>query len=207
MKKFLLKNWINTIKMKVIIREKDSGISLETLQRLLTEAHVVNETNGLKYATAHQTLEKLSQKLKGSTTFVAFAGKQLVGTMTIQIRGIAHWYHKGEVGLIKLVAVHPDFAGEHIASRLLRKCMDFAEYNHVSVLVTDSAERNVALRRLVCKYGFVQVDCCKYKENNFISSVYAYWKNGCRYNKIELILRYHFKKARLVIKGICSKNL
>ena len=193
--------------MEVIICEKGADVSLEMLQRLLTEAHVVNEANGLKYATAHQTIEKLSQKLKGSTTFVAFAGKQLVGTMTIQIREIAHWYHKGEVGLIKLVAVHPDFAGEHIASRLLRKCMDFAEHNHVSVLVTDSAEKNVALRRLVCKYGFVQVDCCKYKENNFISSVYAYWKNGCKYNKFELILRYYLKKSRLVMKEICSKNL
>lgn len=186
--------------MEVVIREKDADVSLEMLQGLLTEAHALNEAKGLRYATAHQSIERLSQKLKGSITFIAYVGEELAGTMTIQIREIAHWYHKGKVGLIKLVAVRPKFTGGGISSRLLKRCMEYAESNQVSVLVTDSAEKNIAFRRLVYKYGFVQVDCCKYKENNFISSVYAYWQNGCRYNKIKLSLRYYLKRLRLVIK-------
>lgn len=96
----------------VIIKKRTDDISLESLQHLLTTAHQVNEANGLLYATAHQSIERLAQKLKGSTTFVALKDNRLVGTMTIQFREIDHWYHKGTVGLIKLVAVHPsEFGG------------------------------------------------------------------------------------------------
>ena len=45
----------------------------------------------------------------------------------------------------------------------------------VPVVVSDSAEQNIAVKHLYLTEGFKIVDCCKYPENNFISTVYAKW--------------------------------
>lgn len=51
------------------------------------------------------------------------------------------------------------------------------------------------------KFGFKQVDCCKYKENNFVSSVYAYWKEGCKYNSLMLFWKYYQKRFVLAFRS------
>ena len=48
-----------------------------------------------------------------------------------------------------------------------------ADLNRIVVVVTDSAEENIIFKKLAKRCGFKVIDYCKYKANNFISTVYA----------------------------------
>lgn len=67
----------------------------------------------------------------------------------------------------------------------------------IEVMVTDSAEENMAIRNLYLQNGFKIVDCCKYPENNFVSVVYAHWFHGCPHSKLKRWWKYNIHKLKL----------
>ena len=148
-------------------------VSLADIQRLISKAHRDNIKNGLLYATASQTMEKLKQKIGDGVCFVAEENGNLIGTATVCLKKINYWYYNGTVALIKLVAVDPDSKHSKIGTKLIEACIRQAKENRVKVVVTDSAEKNVIFGKLASRYGFKTIDYCKYKANNFISIVYA----------------------------------
>ncbi|MBR5835356.1 MAG: GNAT family N-acetyltransferase [Bacteroidales bacterium] len=160
------------------IMPKPYWISWNEIQALLNEAHETNMELGLKYATYNQSIADLKEKVRNSICLVVFVGDRLAGTGTVQFRSINHWYHNGEIGLLKLLAVSPKYRGLGLASLLTEERIRISEQMQKELVVTDSAETNVAIKNLYLGNGFKVVDCCKYPENNFISLVYAKWLNG-----------------------------
>lgn len=182
---------------EVLIREKDDSISFEAIQELLGAAHKSNIEKGLVYATANQTPEKLKSKIgEGGVCFVALVEGALAGTITVSFRKLEYWYHSGDVAIVKLLGVNPEFKGLGIAPRLVSKCIETAQDRGVKVLVSDSAEDNVIVRNILHKQGFLTVDYCKYAANNFYSNVYAKWINGCPYGDFYRKLRYRLKRFK-----------
>lgn len=180
------------------IYEKPYFVSWQDIQSLLNDAHKVNLTKGMRYATMGQSVEKLKQKAIDSKVYVALLGSKLVGTATIQFRSINHWYHKGEVGLLKLLGVSSDMQGRGICSLLLLEILKTSKEHNLSLLVSDSAEQNKAIKYLYLKNGFSVVDCCKYPSNNFISTVYALWLNElCPWRTLRRLYKYYSKRFKL----------
>ncbi len=186
---------------EIIIKEKDDSVSFEAIQELLNAAHKSNEEKGLKYATANQSVEKLKSKIgEGDVCFTAMLGDVLVGTVTISFRELNYWYHKGEVCIIKLLGVSPEYKGRHISSRLIEKCIECAEEKGRRVIVADSAEQNVIIRSLLYKYGFLTVDYCKYAANNFYTNVYVKWLDGCPHSNLSCSMHYKLKRMKIRLK-------
>lgn len=150
----------------------DDVISLEDIQKLISKAHNDNIKNGLFYATATQTIEKLRQKIGDGICFIAEENGKLIGTATVCTKKINYWYYNGTIALIKLVAVDPDSKHSKIGTRLIEACVYQAKENGIKVVVTDSAEENVIFGKLASRCGFKAIDYCKYKANNFVSTVY-----------------------------------
>lgn len=140
---------------------------------MISNAHSYNIKNGLIYATATQTIEKLRQKIGDGVCFIAEENGKLIGTATVCSKEINYWYYSGKVSLIKLVAVDSDSKHSRIGTRLIEACIRQAVENEVKVVVTDSAEENIIFKKLAKRCGFKVIDYCKYKANNFISTVYA----------------------------------
>ena len=61
----------------------DDVISLDDIQKLISKAHSDNIKNGLFYATASQTIEKLRQKIGDGVCFIAEENGKLIGTATV----------------------------------------------------------------------------------------------------------------------------
>lgn len=151
----------------------DDAISLDDIQKVISKAHNDNIKKGLIYATATQTTEKLKEKIGDGVCFIAKENEKLIGTATVCTRDINYWYYHGIVALIKLVAVDPDSKHSKVGTRLIEVCIRQAKENSINVVVTDSAEENIIFRKLANRCGFKAIDYCKYKANNFISTVYA----------------------------------
>lgn len=182
------------------IYEKPYFVSYKDIQALLDEAHQVNLRKGMRYATMGQPVEKLRQKVLNSKVYVALLSGKLVGTATIQFRSINHWYHNGEVGLLKLLGVSSDMQGRGVCSLLLSEILKASNDHNLQLLVSDSAEQNKAIERLYLKKGFYVVDCCKYPSNNFVSTVYALWLNeSCPWGKLKRLYKYYSKRIKLFV--------
>lgn len=180
------------------IMPKPDFVTYEQIQECLNKAHQVNEQKGLVYATAHQSVDTLKEKLKDAVTYVALnTENQVVATASVQFRQISHWYHKGDIALLKLAGVLPEYSGRNLALLLLLRGFE-TKRRRVEVMVTDSAEGNIAIRKLYLGCGFKVVDCCKYATNSFISTVYAYWFHGCPFSDERLLSEYQRHREILV---------
>ncbi len=189
--------------MNIEIQKLKNQFTLEEVQNLLQLAHQSNEEKGLVYATAHQTVEKLRQKIGDGSCYVAVdvENGMLVGTATICPKELSYWYYKGETYLLKLLGIHPSYNGKGIGSMLVNACIEQAKSEKVSIIVSDSAEDNIALRSLLMKFNFVTVDCVKYISNNFVSSVYAKWINDdCPWTDKERNCHYQSHRANITEK-------
>ncbi len=188
---------IDVIKGKQIkIMQKPYWVMWKDIQRILNEAHQTNISQGLIYATYNQSLAKLREKTKNSICLVAFVNDELAATATVQFRSINHWYHSGEIGLLKLLAVTPIYRGYKLASSLTKSRLTLSAKMQVPVVVSDSAEQNLAVKHLYLTEGFKIVDCCKYPENNFVSTVYAKWLTNAPFTEEEIEIKYSERRKR-----------
>lgn len=190
-KELVLENGIRIVK-------KPDYITYEQIQECLDKAHEVNAKKGLNYATKGQSMEKLVEKLKNAVTYVALTpDNKVVATASVQFRKINHWYHNGDIGLLKLIGVLPEYSGFKLATLLLFLLRLEGQSRYIEVMVSDSAEANLAIRNLYLHNGFKIVDCCKYPNNNFISVVYAYWFHGCPYSHFKRWWKFNAHRRRL----------
>lgn len=178
---------------------KPYDIPWHSIQDLLNLAHETNLAKGLNYATMGQSVDRLKEKVQNSIVLVALKDSKLVGTATIQFRTINHWYHAGQIGLLKLLAVTPAARGHGISSMLLSSIIELARKNNVPVIVSDSAEGNIAIKRLYVNHNFRIVDCCRYPTNNFVSVVYALWLSKCPWSRLKILYEYHKKRIKLLL--------
>lgn len=188
----------------VNIVERPEEVSYQAIQDLLHRAHESNKAKNLIYATADQTVDKLRQKIETDhgVCFVAMMGKKLVGTATVSFRKLHYWYHNGNVAIIKLVGVDPDYKGQHISSQLVERCLALARERGESVVVSDSAEQNIQIRHLYLNHGFLITDYGLYAANNFYTTIYVNWLDECPYSDFYRSLRYQMKRCwiRLLYK-------
>lgn len=156
----------------------------------------MNEQKGLVYATTHQSVDTLKEKLKDAVTHVALnTENQVVATAPVQFRQINHWCHNGDIALLKLVGVLSEYSGRNLALLLLLLRGFETKRRKVEVMVS---EEDIAIRKLYLGCGFKIVDCCNYASNSFISIEYAYWFHGCPYSDDLLLKEYQQHRELLV---------
>ena len=166
------------------------------VQDVLDKAHETNMKNALLYATYNQPVSKLKEKTRNSVCLVVFVDGSLAATGSVQFMNINYWYHSGKIGLLKLLAVSPEYRGLKLSDLIVKAIKRVSAENNIDVIVSDSAESNLAIKNLYLKNNFCIVDCCKYLSNNFVSTVYAYWAGGTPWSETEMQSRYSEHRDR-----------
>ena len=131
-KEIILENGIRII-------PKPDYVSYSDIQECLSKAHAVNEKKGLIYATQNQTVNTLIEKLKDSITYVALTPEnKVIATASVQFRKINYWYHNGDIGLLKLLGVLPEYSGMKLALLLMLLIQHFeVKSRGIEVLVSE----------------------------------------------------------------------
>lgn len=187
---------------EIIIGKKSEEVTYEQLAELIKHAHITNEQKGLIYSTQKLTATQIYDKINrfNGTCFVATINEKLVGTASICIRKLNYWYYSGNVAVIHLVGVDPDYRGLNIASNLFSECINWSSEKEIDIIVSDTAEENEVMRKLYTKFGFLLTDFCFYPENNFNSVVYVKWLSGCPYDDDFRNNMYRKKRNEIIRK-------
>ncbi|MDU1010518.1 MAG: GNAT family N-acetyltransferase [Finegoldia magna] len=186
--------------MEILISKVKNKNQFEEVLEILKKAHEVNKKNGLLYSTAKLDLPELINKATvfEGITFLASVNGKNVGTATVCFRSLNYWYHTGMVATIKLVGVLPEYSGKGIAKNLIQECIREALKNDINVIVSDTAEGNVPMKKTFLSLGFVICDYCKYPGNNFNSDVFVRWLDDFCYDKNIIKKNYLTKKSMIL---------
>lgn len=189
--------------MTAKIIELTDDAQFNNVLEIIKEAHKSNISNGLIYATANLELSELIKRAKiyDGITLLAFLDDMIIGTTTVCFRELNYWYHSGQVATIKLVAVDPNFKGYGVADKLIKECISRAKERNINVIVSDTAEKNIAMKKIFLQNNFVIADFCKYDANNFYSQVYVKWINGCPYDNETININYSRKRQEVISKN------
>ncbi|MBR2670174.1 MAG: GNAT family N-acetyltransferase [Solobacterium sp.] len=172
-----------------------SAIS-ETIRR----AH--ENSKDVSYDTTDITEEDLRERLaNGGIVYVAADGDKVTGTMTICPQKCSGYYASGNAARIHYVAVDPEYAGNGIATRMLKECIRWAEENKIRTILWNTADNNHAAISFCQKNGFKKVECLKYKNVDHITVRLAYWLGKQPVSDIERELRYRKSKWKLTHKN------
>lgn len=191
---------------KISIIERPVTISFDDIRSLIARAHIQNEKSGLKYGVMHQTADMVARKVgSDGHCLVCISNGVLCGTVTLSYKCLPYWYAKGlKVGIIRSLAIDPEFKGRGIGDRLIKACCSLAR-EKTGIVVIDSAEENVGIRKLAMKNNFHRVDYCAYAGNNFYSVVYGkhldkatfgLW-TGWRYEVKRLMIRLRYRPHKI----------
>ena len=105
-------------------------------------------------------LEEYSHKLfEKSITFEAWSNKTLIGMIAAYFNDF-----KNSNGFITNVCVVESFKGMHIASKLMKLCIDFANEHRFKRIYLEVNENNISAINLYTKFSFKPLD----KKDNYV---------------------------------------
>lgn len=165
------------------IIEKPDWVSWDEIHDLLSKAHQQNIANGMTMRTVNLSGAELKERVGGGCCYVALDDNYLIGVGSIQISYVNKWFAKGMVAKLMLGAVLPNYQGRGVYKMLLQKRIDYAQANHVGVVVMDTAEHNIKMQNILLKNGFRYVSCFVPKYSKHYSVIMAKWLEECPYSK------------------------
>ena len=185
----------------IVIAEKPSWITYDDIHELLYAAHASNrEKAGFHVLTSDMTGEQLEKRIgPDGKTFVALDGKRLVGTASYRIIDRRFWCIKASFAERTLIAVHPDYQGRHICSLLLEPILNDIRAAGCKYLLTETAEANIAIRKLCTKEGCRHIDF-KAPHSDHYNVEIVQWLNGCRYPNWYTDLGFYYRMLKVKLK-------
>ena len=179
-----------TLMNDIIITEKPDWISYEDIFRVMSAAHAAHPE--VDYTTRDLTQEDVKRRLSGGgCVFVAMSGGKPVGTMTINIeQKNPRWYITGTVGVLRYIAVLPEYAGRGLASRLVAACMEWAVGNGVDTVIWDTAFNNIGAVKTAEKNHFRKVSYKKLRNIDHPTIRLARWLGATRPGRIKCTICY-----------------
>ena len=161
------------------IMPKPEWVSWEEIHEVIYVAHKVNRERGLFYKTATMTGEQLEKRLKGGMCFVALKGKKVVGTKSVKTYLGKNWYNKGQnVAHMMLSGILPEYQGEGVYEDLTAAANKYVKKIGVRMLQGGTAGKNVLVRKLAEKQGYVTVDYETQVGVNYYSVIFVKWLDG-----------------------------
>lgn len=164
--------------MCYIIKEKSEDISWEVLAKLQFRAHEHNHKLGIDMHCSHLTGNELKEALKSGTTYVAINSVgEPKGMLSVVVKQVDRWWHKGKAGYVCYVAVAPECQG----CGLYRKLSTIAFKNmidaNIEVVYLDTHFANLSAQKAYIKDGFLKVRFSPGGYNYYAVEM-AKWFNG-----------------------------
>ena len=188
--------------MPVDIKKLDNYARWEDIRELIFLAHESNRKAGVDIRNAHLSADELKESLgDNGVTFIALDGEKLVGTCSIAFKELKCWYASGTCAYFTLDAVHPDYKGKGIFTKLEKERLRIVIDSGVGTIFMYVAEKNVLRRKIACKQGFESVEFRynPYNSHNFI--VYCKWFGKRPMAKPLMRMRYCMQFFKVKLKG------
>jgi ribosomal protein S18 acetylase RimI-like enzyme len=119
--------------------------------------NVLTRENWEKLRT-HLTKEELFPGLlKTSQCFVCENANEIIGMAFLVSSGNPTEIFEADWSYIRMVGVHPDFAGKGIGNQLTQRCIDFAKNSDEKIIALHTSEYMNAARHIYENLGFKQI--------------------------------------------------
>ena len=184
-------------------KEKDDNITWSEIQQVIFQSHDSNRKKGVDIHNAHLSPEELENAVGiDGKCFVALDGEKVVGTCSVAFKERNVWYAKGRVAYLLLAAVHPNYKGQQIFTKLSDLRMKYIISSGCTTLYMNIAEHNYIRRSIAKKEGFspVAINYNPYNPHNYIT--YCYWTGQRPCSKIIIMVRFCISMAKLYLRKI-----
>ncbi len=150
----------------VEIRSLAARDSLEALTRLLHRAFVPLVERGMNFTAATQTAEMTRQRAAEGQCFVAVAGGEVVGTVTVcgpydidsaPWTAEVPWFRERDTAHFHQFAVDPRLQGQGVGRRLVQACEHWALENGYRRMALDTATPATELCAFYRRLGYGEV--------------------------------------------------
>lgn len=181
------------------IQEKNESISWDDLATLQRRAHQHNHEEGIDMQCANFSSSELKEAVKEGRTYVAVdsAGAPK-GMLSVVIRPVERWWHKGDAGYVCYVAVASECQGKGLYRKLSAKAYEemVADGVHVAYLNTHIA--NQAAQKAYAKDGYHKVRFSPGSGTDYYSVEMVKWLDGK--GKSALICKLVFLLTEIIVK-------
>ena len=138
--------------------EKPEGISWEKLAELQVRAHENNHELGIDMHCSHLTGIELRESVKEGKTYVAIDSVgEPKGMLSIEVRQVGRWWHKGKAGYVCYVAVAPECQGSGLYRKLSAVAYKEMTDANIQVVYLDTHIANQSAQKAYIKDGFQKV--------------------------------------------------
>lgn len=165
----------------IVVTQRPDTVSWEEISRLLKSAHTDNVRRGVRMPYPQLSPEELREKTEGAggRLYVAFCEGRLAGVGAVVRLEKKFWYGSGSYAYCFLGAVLPEFSGRGIYQRLVAARQQWAEESGLDRMMFDTHEKNVRMRSICRRNGFLPVGYRIRDDHN--SVVFVKWLHGCPY--------------------------
>ncbi len=151
---------------RIIIRPFAARDSLGALTDLLHRAYAPLAARGMNFTAATQSVEQTRRRVADGQCWLAEAGGDLVGTVTVcgpfdpdqaPLSEDAPWYRDPHTAHFQQFAVDPKQQRQGVGRLLVAACEDWAREHRYRWLALDTAEPAAELRALYGRLGYREV--------------------------------------------------
>lgn len=160
--------------MKLHIRECQVPEDIVPLTEMLHRAYAELAARGLRFLASHQTPEMTERRVKAGHCLVVEMNGRLVGTIRVKKpdpEAKAATYREKATFMFGQFGVDPDFRGQGIGRMLHEHALRFAQSNGAVAMALDTALPAKHLIELYSKWGYREVERCKWDVVNYESVI------------------------------------
>lgn len=158
----------------VVIRPFGPDDAISEITSLLHTAYAPLAAAGMKFVATWQDDEITARRMERGTTYVAYEGETLVGTITcnhVEHTSGCVWYDRDDVASFGQFAVMPERQGEGIGTRLIGLVEREASRQGVRYMALDTAETAEMLILFYRRLGYKVVGHTQWNETNYRSVI------------------------------------
>lgn len=165
---------------EVQIRSLAARDSLEALTLLLHRAYGPLAQQGLNFVAATQSAETTRKRAAEGQCYVAAAGKELVGTVTVcgpyDMESApwtidVPWFRERDTAHFHQFAVDPRLQGQGVGRRLIQACEHWALESGYRRMALDTAAPAAQLRAMYRRLGYVDVGQVQWSGRDYRSVI------------------------------------
>lgn len=160
--------------MEIDVRECRVPDEIGVLTALLHRAYAELAARGLRYVATHQTTETTESRIRAGHCFVAEVNGNLVGTITVRRsnpKSPVSTYREPKTFVVGQYGVEPTMQGKGIGRALHDHAVHFAAQNGAIKMALDTAAPAQHLIALYSKWGYREVERCRWESTNYESVI------------------------------------